>query len=265
MLLHYINGMMFTYPRSLPMITFLAKISLKKVEEYARVQYVPAFLAHTKLEPLSMEIQETRKWGEPVHLLYTAVGRMEDHYLRAEEHAMKILPWLYENYLEEKRIPAENRSLEVTPIEDASLWHWEAENLCVSFAPCVRKLEMRGETLSPEDTYVSVSRQQVFVSYPVIRNYMAAWFQKIGLDSLEIRELRWEPSGFYFLLDAVPFYGKLVFSDMVGVHDLLYYAHLDQALESIHDWGKLDLDAYAGTAFQTTEQGVLFRMAGQGG
>ena len=244
------------------MLTFFAKIPLKKIEEYASVQFVPPYLAYTKLEPISMNTQETRKRAAPIHLLYTATGRMEDHYLHAEEHAMKILPWLYENYLNEKRIPAGNESREISPVDGASLWHWEDENLCVPFAPPVRKLETRGKTLSSADTYVSISRRQIFISYPVIRNYMAAWLQKIGLNGLEIQELRWEPAGFYFLLDASPFYGKLIFSDMDTVHDLLHFAHLDRTLESILDrgWGKLDLDACAGAAFQVTEQGVLFRL-----
>ena len=252
------------------MIDLYAQLSPQKVEAYARELTLPNFLAHTCLEPLSLDLQETVSRGKPIHLQYTAPGRFEDHYLEAKEHAQKMIPWLYNDNINcriiERHLPsAVNTSppteLRIMPIPDVPLWHWADGSLRIPFMPQDRTLGVQGPECRPADTYVSVSRKEVFVAYPVIRNYMIAWLEKIGLGNLEAREAEWKTSGSCCLLDADPFSMKLQFSDMPGVNDLLYFARLDRTLKSIHTWGKLDLEVYPQTALEATPTGIHFRMA----
>ncbi|MDO4551484.1 MAG: hypothetical protein Q4C96_09585 [Planctomycetia bacterium] len=252
------------------MIHFYAKFSLGKIKTYASMQFVPEFLAHTKLESVSLENQDLLRDSAPIHLIYTATGRVEDYYLSAEKHASSMISWLYENYLEENLpegvIMSDVWKEAIPPLkfsrdENFPFWFWQDDSLWIPFVAREPQLQLQNSEMAPEGTYISLTRKQIIVSFSVLRDYMLAWLEKIGFTSLKAKsEVEWLSSDSAFILDAEPFSIKLVFDNMTGVMDLLHFAALEQTLASILPWGKLDLDISPELALQIKNESLIFHL-----
>jgi hypothetical protein len=241
------------------MISLWALLSEADVEAYATTLVLPDYLAHLRLGPFRFDEQpESCDGQEPLRLTYCGDGRLEEYFLRPEDHALAMIRFVC------SRIATSRLRL---PQDDAK-WHWNPvadppEPMRVYFEPATRSLCASAPSLPSSAAYVSVSRRQVFVGRSVAESYLRAWLETLAIDAAEIRfEFETPSGGVEFSTGAVG--GQMFLADEVVANDLIRFAGLERALAQVSDWVRLDLDSDVQDKCGVHDEGVYIRLSGRG-
>ncbi len=239
------------------MISLWAFMKESDVEAYCSSLLLPSYLSHLRLGPFRFAVQSEDCDGqEPLKTTYIGDGRLEEFLLHPEEHALAMIRFV---------CPGIDTSRVHLPRDDAS-WHWTtsadpAELMRIYFEPTIRSLH--GSVAPPplpQEAYVSVSRSHVFIGRSVVRAYLKAWLEFLGIHE-DVAEFDFgtPSSGIEFAAGAIG--GQMFLSDDVMAEDLMRFAGLDTALGHVSDLVELDMDSSAEDDSGIYEDGVYIKLA----
>ncbi|MGL6227470.1 MAG: hypothetical protein ACRC10_12695 [Thermoguttaceae bacterium] len=260
------------------MLSFWAYIDESDIEAFAGTLLLPRYMSHLSLAPFHFGNQYPNSDGRvPLILTYIGEGRVEEMSLEPEQHALDLLHYA---------IPALKRGMVQLPGQEA-VWNWTLNGsknqrhldshagLHVYFEPIVKtlpSLSPESSTFSPFQTYVSVSRKELFLGSQVFSAYFQAWInlltnhlmlentasENIPLSFIQSESLTLDctPNGFTFSTSKMG--GELLLENDTVFVDLLRFAGLKEPLNAIADFVVPDLDS---PETQIGEVGVLMKLA----
>ena len=238
------------------MISMWALMSERDVEAYAATLILPPHLAHLRLEPFHFASQAENCDGqEALRLTYVGEGRLEEHALGPEEHALGMIRFVCAG-IDASRIHL--------PRDDAR-WHWTTaadppEAMRIYFAPTVQSLGKGAVPSSPAKAYVSVSRGHVFVGRAVVEAYLQAWIEFLHVEgATDALEMGTPSGGIEFAAGSVG--GEVFLSDDAIAEDLMRFAGLNTALAHLDALVEPDLDSATQGKCGIFEDGVYIGLS----
>ncbi|OHB83788.1 MAG: hypothetical protein A2V98_18785 [Planctomycetes bacterium RBG_16_64_12] len=237
------------------MISLWALLSEADVESYAGSLVLPSYLSHLRLGPFRFSGQSPNADGqEPLKLTYCGEGRLEEFSLPPEDHVLDMIRFA---------CPRIRTSRIRLPRDDAR-WYWNPsadppEPMRIYFEPTTRSLYGSTPRPAPE-SYVSVSRRQVFIGRAVVEAYLRAWFESLGIEEETIEFQFDTPSaGVEFAASGVG--GQMFLSDEVMARELIRFAGLERPLSHVSDWVELDLNSAAQNEGGVHADGVYIQLS----
>ncbi len=226
------------------MLTFWANVREADIEHYARSLVLPAFMSHLRMDPFSFSQQQHNADGrEPLVVLYSGDGRLEEILLKPEKHALAILGSL------DTQIDTQKVSL-----PDGPIWTWsggseETPELRLYFVPLAPGLNRESsDVFPPAQAYLSVSRKELFISESVIRLYFEQCCKAIVSGSNKADSLpEWTQSSSGLRFRCGQIGGEWIVSMDAVMDDLLCFARLKRAAQYLEptqpiDWSDGDIE-----------------------
>jgi hypothetical protein len=238
------------------MISMWALVGEDDLQEYAGTLVLPPYLSHLRLGPFRFAAQSENCDGEEsLKLTYLAEGRLEEFLLHPKKHVLPLIQFV---------CPKIDASRIRLPRDDAS-WHWSRsadppEKMRIYFAPTTCRLYGSAALPPSEEAYVSVSRSHVFIGRSIVKLYLEAWLDSLGIDDAVAEfDFGTPSSGVEFTAGAIG--GQMFLSDEVMAEDLMRFAGLDQALSYVSSLVKLDLDSAPQDHCGVFEDGIYISLS----
>jgi hypothetical protein len=216
------------------MIALWALLTEEDVEAYAGSLVLPRYLAHLRLESFRFATQSPNRDGrDPLKLLYSGSGRLEEYRLDPTEHAVGMIRFLCPRIdLARIRLP-----------RDDAFWHWSTtaqppQPMRVYFAPTTETLSGVPPMRPSEEAYVSVSRGHVFIGRRVVEEYLKAWFKLLGIVFSEVECQFGTAIGVEFATGMVG--GQFLLDSEATAQDVVRFAGLKTALAHVGESARLD-------------------------
>ncbi|MGL6196563.1 MAG: hypothetical protein ACRC2T_17250, partial [Thermoguttaceae bacterium] len=156
------------------MLSFWAKIDETDIEAFAGTLVLPVYMSHLSLAPFIFANQAANANGrQPLCITYVGQGRVEELALKPEKHALDLLRFVFPTIVPDS----------VRLSKNDAIWFWK-KNLLIYFEPTNSKLDF-SETLSevpsfsPFQTYVSVSRKELFIGIQVLTAFFREWIRRL--------------------------------------------------------------------------------------
>jgi len=238
------------------MISLWAILSEEDVEAYASGLVLPSYLAYLRLEPFRFAAQSPNREGrEPLKLIYAGQGRVEDYFLKPEEHATAMI---------EAVCPGMDVSAIRVPEDDAT-WSWAAggdqgPSLRIYFSPRTPALGIEGDAPSTDEAYVSLSRGHIFLGRAMVEAYVEAWLGQLKIAAEAVRfEFSQASAGVDFV--AAHFGGQLLLDDEAMVDDLLRFVGLSEALRGVVALAQGGCEPKLAEGCEIGEQGLYLNLS----
>jgi len=207
------------------MISLWALVTESDVEAYCSTLVLPDYLSHLRLEPFRFADQPANcDGGEPLTVVYTGEGRLEEYRLYPEQHLLALIRFV---------CPSIDPARLQLPKDDAS-WHWTTSDgsMRVFFEPTTRVLVNVEARPPAEASYVSVSRGHVFIDRDTVESYIEACLLQLGVESEAAGFNFGTPSGTIDFI-AGPIAGQMLLGGDVAAEDLIRFAGLTAALTQV--------------------------------
>ncbi|MDO5580896.1 MAG: hypothetical protein Q4G69_07155 [Planctomycetia bacterium] len=273
------------------MLFYKAFINEQDIENYTRSLILPSYMAYLTMDPFHFADQMYNANGrESLIVSYSGEGRLEEVALDPETHASAIL-----------RESHFGIDLSKVLLPEDSCWNWSGNSerkdqkiMNLFFLPRDPFLGYESkEIFAARDAYISVSRQELFLSRKIIREYLMERLRAILFpdspymlilanddpeeakmsssdqfsryeDSEEDGEEEKTDGGSRFSLNTAPdgfrfTIGKLEGSFTIDspeiFRDLLQFAHLERAYKMIEEYIHFD---WTNAIPRTEEEGLFF-------
>jgi len=249
------------------MMTFCGIVHEEDVEKYVRTLILPSYMSYLCMEPFHFSDQKPNRTGrEPLTLIYSGEGRLEEFQLFPEKHALSLLASLKSGISPEK----------VQLDETGSVWLWNQNGkndsnadkesppiLKIFFRPKTTMLNRKSEIhFSARDSYVSVSRQELFLSDTVLQAYLVSQCRGILQDPE--KEFEEAPvvtpvsGGVRFRWGELE--GSFLLSQDEFLDDLIRFAGLEQSLQYVSSYVSFEKER---DNVSMTGQGICIHLKGQ--
>lgn len=239
------------------MFLFWANIDEADVEGFAGTLLLPSYMSHLTLAPFRIIDQPHNFDGQqPFILTYTGRGRVEQLPVSPQKHALPLLQYAVPAlHFDAIRISKKN-----------AIWNWDAPvpQFRIYFEPVFHSLQLgsQGDRFSPFQTYVSVSRKEMFIGTQILAAYFHAWMDRLMGKTLF--HLETQESSFSLDMSA----GRVRFAmHNIGTewsveqdevfYDLLEFSGLKSSLIEIERYAVPDL---ASPNMQIGDVGILFQL-----
>ncbi len=233
------------------MLTFWGLITETEIDVYVASQLLPPYLSHLSRVPFRFDIQSPTVTGrEPLVVTYLGEGRLEEYRLKPEEHAggllKSILPSLDETNIRfspDGPVWSRNPGLTISSDPDSMT---QIDGLRIFFETTFTTIdETDTQQFAPPEAYVSVSRQELFLSKNTLARYLAAWMSRIAGrcdndDHPAKPELQIIGGGYSF--QSVQLGGEFLPENDAVFQDLLRFSGLRRALDAIGGMVRLDME-----------------------
>lgn len=234
------------------MLTFWGLLTESEIDVYVASLLLPPYLSHLSRVPFRFDLQEDNVDGrEPLLVTYLGEGRLEEYRLKPEEHAFgllkSILPDLDASAIRFSpsgpiwsRGPGRTISTDSDSLTNIS-------GLRVFFETTFSGIdETDTPQFAPPEAYVSVSRQELFISRSTLARYLAAWMDRIAgknedEEAIAKPELQLVGGGYSF--QGLQLGGEFLLQNDIVFQDLLRFSGLSRALEEIRHLARLDMEA----------------------
>ncbi len=266
------------------MLSFWANIDESDIEAFAGTLLLPPYMSHLSLAPFQFVNQPPNFDGrQPLVLTYIAEGRVEELPISPKKHALALLHY---------SLPSLAADSVKLPGREA-IWNWASppppgnfsshtlnvpparkppgDFKCRIFFEPVRKSlnpDRTAPVFSPFQTYVSVSRRELFIGMQVFSAYFQAWIAQLtgsevppddgepdSLPSASFCSLEPTANGIGFSTDKIG--GELLVEEDFVFPDLLRFAGLNAPLAEIAPLVVPDLNS---PDTQIGEAGALLRL-----
>jgi hypothetical protein len=230
------------------MLFLWANLTEPDVEAYAGTLVLPPYLSHLRLAPLRLAgLPPTANGREPLWLTYVGEGRIEEHRLEPQEHALPLIRSVCPGAIAARvRLP-----------DDDALWRWTVQGqtpqLRIYFSPSKPQLGQEAARPWGQESYVSVSRGHAFIERPVVEAYLAAWLKRLGLDA---EGLAWTfPNASRDVEFAAEHFGGQWTLDDDSAADMIVFSGLGRMLAEVSPFVRIAMGA-AGANAGVCEGGV---------
>lgn len=277
------------------MISFWAQIEESDIEGFAGTVVLPSYMSYLKLSPFRFANQSRNYDGRtPLILTYTGEGRVEEMSLSPEKYASELLSYVLPGLSGES----------VRIGKEGTIWMWNAPpsqngeqspdferfGLEISSASYPNStsvesgshmkifFETRDQILpenvparefSPFQTYVSVSRRELFVGIQILSAYLRNWVRKLtdpefpahpespsGTGESGVHSLRPSVNGISFTSGKIG--GEFILDNDAVFQDLLEFAGLSEPLSEVSQTLVPHLNS---PETQIGEIGILLKLA----
>ncbi len=237
------------------MLSFWANIEESEIEAFAGTLILPTYMSHLSLAPFQLANQPHNADGkQPFILTYVGDGRVEQLAVDPHKHALDLLRFVF---------PTLDREALRIPVGHP-IWIWSnsatsGENLRLFFEPIRQTLDAAPDPhrFSPFQTYVSVSRKELFIGMQIITEYFQAWIRSLTNDPEDGTNLTLERTATGIGFSTSKLGGELLVENDAVFQDILRFSGLKTPLAEIAPLALPDLDS---PETQIGEAGILFRL-----
>lgn len=237
------------------MISLWAFVGEADVEAYASSLVLPEYLAHLGLAPFRFRDQAASADGqEPLRLVYSGEGRLEEHLLWPREHALGLLC----------RVCPGIKTSKIRLPQDDARWHWDPAaadpRMRIYFEPATRLLYPQPIHQPRQLGYVSVTRGHLFVAREAVEGYLRMRLETLGIDAAAA-DYSFDTAlgGVHFSTLAAG--GQMLLGDQEMAEELIRFAGIERALAEVGEWAELDLDRVSQQAPAVRADGVYLQLA----
>lgn len=231
------------------MLIFVAQINAENVERYMASVMLPPYFHNLKLERISFESQnQGASRCEPLRLRYSLPGRVEDFFLNPREHAIPLLKTAYPKI----------ESRYVRLLDDSPIWRFRKDQMLIYFTSCETCLEPSPEALASTESFISISRHQVYLAISTFRQYVEEMYLQMGIELPTDAKICWDDSVGGIRYVASPISIQLEISDEKSLNDIMNFANLLALLDQVNPWAGLDFEEIQNNTVQISESGITF-------
>lgn len=241
------------------MLCFWAYIEESDIESYAGTRVLPDFMSHLKLSQFSLKEQPFNKDGLGLVVLrYIGQGRVEDVTFSPFEHAMPLLRYVF------PQIP--DGSLKI-PSCSESIWFWKPYNDPKNGSRYRMQLFFeRTDTpnfgdfppgFSPWQSFLSVSRSEIFIGNDVFREYFSQNMKSLGIASHPEQPLELKTIAGGFSFENSWLGGEYLLEKDEILFDILSFAGIRNQIEKISNG---NLNSLLLSETDIDESGVTFHL-----
>ncbi|MBE6428949.1 MAG: hypothetical protein E7028_10315 [Planctomycetaceae bacterium] len=167
------------------MLNFCVDVFADEIASYLSTFLLPEYFRNMGLERIDLNPKTINRDGtQPLRVTYSMPGRVEDLELFPEEHAFRIIRSIFPLF----------RIDDVQFIPDTSMWLWDGEKVTIYFMMKNEKTEPSGEIFPSKEVYLSFSRKEIFISFEVIQEYLAAQMGILKMDLKDDDAVYWDDS-----------------------------------------------------------------------